>query len=80
MDLHDVDPALLVGVWELDLPVDSTGPEQGGVEDVNSVGGHDDLDVGGRLESVELVEELEHGSLDLGVSTCGEQRQVRSAK
>ena len=47
-DLHDDDPALLVGVGELDLPVDSTRPEQGGVEYINSVGDHNDLYVDGK--------------------------------
>ena len=44
VDLHDPGPGLLGGGGELDLPVQSAGPEQGGVQDVDPVGGRDDLE------------------------------------
>ena len=34
---------LLIGRGELNLPVDPAGPEQSRVQDVDTVGGHDDL-------------------------------------
>ena len=43
VDLHDPGSRLLGGGGELDLPVQPAGPEQGGVEDVDPVGGRDDL-------------------------------------
>ena len=54
VDAHDVDAAVEVGVGELDLAVDAAGAEEGGVEGVDTVRGHDDLDVLGGLEAVEL--------------------------
>mmetsp|Transcript_38171 Transcript_38171/g.107902 ORF Transcript_38171/g.107902 Transcript_38171/m.107902 type:complete len:380 (+) Transcript_38171:280-1419(+) len=68
VDLEDLQPSLLVRVRELHLAVDPPGPEQRVVEDVDAVRGHDHLDVLGRLEAVELVEQLEHGPLHLGVA------------
>ena len=70
MDPENVDPRRLGGVRELDLPVDAPGPQKRRVEDVDAVCGHQDLDLVGRLEAVELVEELEHGALDLGVAAA----------
>ena len=43
VDLHDPGSRLLGGGGELDLPVQPAGPEQGGVQDVDPVGGRDDL-------------------------------------
>ena len=58
-----------VGQRELDLPVETAGPEEGGVEGVLPVGGHDDLDVGGLIEAVHLVKELQKDSLNFPVSS-----------
>ena len=49
VDLHDPGSRLLGGGGELDLPVQPAGPEQGGVEDVDPVGGRDNLKQGGDL-------------------------------
>ena len=68
VDLHDPGPGLLGGGGELDLPVQPAGPQQGGVEDVDPVGGGDDLDIVIGGEPIKLVEELQHGPLDLSVS------------
>ena len=75
VDLKDLKPALyltrtarphrLVRVRELDLAIDAAGPEQRGVQNVNAVGGHDDLDAIGGLEAVQLVQQLHHRSLHL---------------
>mmetsp|Transcript_13197 Transcript_13197/g.33484 ORF Transcript_13197/g.33484 Transcript_13197/m.33484 type:complete len:417 (-) Transcript_13197:74-1324(-) len=70
VDLEDVQPRRLVRVRELDLAVDPSRAQQRGVQDVDAVGGHEDLDVGDGLEAVELVQELEHGPLDLGVTAA----------
>ena len=56
-----------VGQRELYLPVETAGPEEGGVEGVLPVGGHDDLDVGRLVEAVHLVEQLEEDALHLPV-------------
>ena len=43
MDLQNVKPGALIGVGELNLTVDPAGPQQRGVQDVNSVCGHQNL-------------------------------------
>ena len=59
---------LQVGQAELDLPVQTSGSHQGRVQGVRSVGGHQHLDVASGVEAVQLVDELQHGPLDLVVS------------
>mmetsp|Transcript_21145 Transcript_21145/g.36300 ORF Transcript_21145/g.36300 Transcript_21145/m.36300 type:complete len:231 (-) Transcript_21145:456-1148(-) len=61
--------SLLPPVWhrELDLPVETAGPEKGRVERVGSVGGHDHLDVHRLVEAVHLVEQLQQDPLHLPV-------------
>jgi len=63
------DESLLTAVRErkLDFSVESSGSEQGGVEGVCSVGGHDDFDVDGLIEAVHLIEELQEDSLHFSV-------------
>ena len=63
-------PSILARRWEFNLSVNSAGSEQGRVQDVDSVGGHDHLDVLGGLKAVQLIEELQHGPLDLAVSAA----------
>lgn len=55
----------LVGIRELDLPVDSTRPKQGRIQNINTISRHDDLDAVGWLEAVQLVQQLHHRSLYL---------------
>ena len=43
VDLEDVVAGRVVGVWKLDLPVDPAWPEQRGIEDIDSVRGHQHL-------------------------------------
>ena len=54
---------------ELDLSVDTSWSNQSGVQGLDPVRGHDDLDVSSCVESVELVEELQHCSLDFAFTT-----------
>eukprot|EP00037_Helgoeca_nana_P025280 m.274576 g.274576 ORF g.274576 m.274576 type:complete len:377 (+) comp26901_c1_seq1:1639-2769(+) len=68
VDLHDAGPGLLVGVGELDLPVKTTRPQKCRVKNIDSVGGRNDLDVVVGLESIKLIQELEHRPLHLTVS------------
>jgi hypothetical protein len=63
VDLENLGASLLVGQRELDLAVKTAGPEQGGIQDVDTVRGGDDLDPVVRGEAVELVEKLQHGPL-----------------
>ena len=68
VDLHNSHPILHVRVRELDLAIDTARPEEGGIQNIYTVRGHDDLDLLRWFEPIELVEQLEHGSLDLGVA------------
>lgn len=43
VNLHDPGAGLLVGMRELDLAIQTAGPEQGGVKDVHTVGGSNHL-------------------------------------
>lgn len=61
----------LVGVLEQDLSVDTSGSNQGGIQSLDLVGGHNDLDVASVVETVELVQKLQHGSLDFSLTARG---------
>ena len=54
VDLEDVDSALLIGQTELNFAVETAGTQQGRVQGVRSVGGHQHLDVAARIEAVQL--------------------------
>jgi len=54
---------------ELNLSVNTTWSNQSGVQRLDSIRGHDNFDVSPCVESVELVEELQHGSLNLAFTT-----------
>ncbi len=71
MDAEDVGARLDARRRELDLAVDAARAQEGRVQNVQPVCGHDDLDVLGRLEAVELVEQLQHGTLHLGIAARG---------
>ena len=68
---EDLALGVLVRVLEQDLAVDTAGADERRVQGVDLVGGHDHLDVAAVVEAVELVEELEHGALDLALAAGG---------
>ena len=47
-------------MWELNLSVDTAGTKKRIVKDIDSVSGHDNLDLGRLFETIQLVEKLEH--------------------
>jgi hypothetical protein len=59
---------LLVWQRELDLPVQTTRSKQGGIQDINSVGGSKNLDTVIGRETIQLVEKLQHSSLYFSVT------------
>lgn len=69
VDLENVSATLQVRQAELHFSVETSRTHEGGVEGVGTVRGHEDFDVAARVEAVELVDELQHGSLDLVVAT-----------
>lgn len=46
-----------------------TWSDEGRIQGLDPIGGHDDLDVSSGVKSVQLVEELQHGSLDLTLAS-----------
>jgi len=54
---------------ELNLPIDPSRSNKRRIERFNLVGGHDNLDVSSRVESIELIEKLEHRSLNFSFSS-----------
>lgn len=68
VDAEDLRARLLVGQGELDLAVQTARTEQGRVEDVDTVRGREHLHAVVRGETVQLIEELQHGSLHLTVT------------
>ena len=68
MYFEDLGPAFKVRKRELNLPVNSARSAQGRVENIRPIRGHKDFYVPPSIESVHLVDDLEHGSLDLIVT------------
>ena len=61
-----------VRILKQNLAIDSTRSDQRRVEGFDLVRGHDHLDVATVIESIKLIEKLEHGSLDFTFAArCG---------
>lgn len=50
---------------ELDLPIQAPRSHQSRVQSVRSIGGHEHFDVASWVETIQLVDKLKHGPLDL---------------
>src|SRR3990172_10081049 len=70
MDPQYFGPALYIGFWNHDIPVEPSGPQKGRVKDIRPVGGGDYYDALVGLESVHLDEELVQGLLPLVVASA----------
>ena len=75
VDLHDVQAALLVGQRDLDLAIQTTRTQQGRIQRVRSIRGHDHLHFAERVEAVHLVEQLHERALNLAIG----RRALREA-
>lgn len=60
---------MLIWVFEEDFAIDTSGTDESWVEGIDFVGCHDDFYVAAVVETVELVEEFEHGSLDFALAS-----------
>mmetsp|Transcript_36531 Transcript_36531/g.77740 ORF Transcript_36531/g.77740 Transcript_36531/m.77740 type:complete len:357 (-) Transcript_36531:70-1140(-) len=67
MNFEDVGSSFQVGQAKLDLAVKTTRTQEGWVERVGSVRGHQNLDVSSSLETIQLIHNLQHRSLDLAI-------------
>merc|ERR1719234_505896 len=69
MNFENVCPSVKVWQRELHLPIQPSWPHQGRVKCVWSVCCHQHLDVAARVKAVQLVDKLQHGSLNLIVTS-----------
>jgi hypothetical protein len=63
--------ALTVRVLEENLAVDTTRSDKSGIQCVDLVGSHNNLDITAIIETVQLVQKLEHSTLDFTLTTRG---------
>ncbi|KAI6756744.1 hypothetical protein HG530_011342 [Fusarium avenaceum] len=68
VDAENIGSGLDAGWGELDLSVDTSWSQERRVENIETVGGHNDLDVLGGFETIKLVQQLKHGSLHFRIS------------
>jgi hypothetical protein len=66
VDLENVSAGTLVGVGELDLSVNAPRPDERVVEDIEAIRGHQHLDAGARLETIELRKSRRVSTQDSG--------------
>mmetsp|Transcript_4465 Transcript_4465/g.10380 ORF Transcript_4465/g.10380 Transcript_4465/m.10380 type:complete len:347 (-) Transcript_4465:220-1260(-) len=76
--LEDQPTLPTVGHWEFNFPVQSPRAQEGGIQSVFSVCGHDDLHSGVLVESVHLVEKLQKDSLHLTIRPSLRIESLRS--
>ena len=65
---HLPDEALVSVTPPTNLPVQSSRSEESRVQNIRSVGGHEELDLTQLVKSVHLVQQLHESSLNLSVS------------
>mmetsp|Transcript_23005 Transcript_23005/g.47774 ORF Transcript_23005/g.47774 Transcript_23005/m.47774 type:complete len:345 (+) Transcript_23005:164-1198(+) len=71
VDLEDAALCLLIWQRELDLTIDTPRTNHGRVKGVDAICGHDDLDFATVIETIQLIEQLQHGPLDLLLTAAG---------
>lgn len=68
VNVEDAPLRLLIRQRKLNLAVNATGANEGGVERLNAVRRHDHLDVAARVKAVQLVQQLQHGALNFALA------------
>jgi hypothetical protein len=69
MNLQNVEATVLVGVGDLYFTVNAAGSQESVIKDVNTVGCHNNFDVVGRFESIQLIQKFKHGALHFRVTS-----------
>lgn len=69
MNFEDLQSRFERWVGEFNFSIDTARPKQSRIQNIDSVGCHDDLDSLGRLETVQLIQQLKHSPLHLRVSS-----------
>ena len=70
MDLENLQPLTLVGFRDFNLTVQPSWTEQGRVQNIRPVRGHDHLDLALFFEAVHLVEQFHERTLNLTIGRC----------
>ena len=68
MDFQNLKSGIYVWIWELYFSIDSTRSQQSRVENIDSVCCHNDFNSLSCFETIKLIQQLQHGSLDFWVS------------
>mmetsp|Transcript_65689 Transcript_65689/g.174049 ORF Transcript_65689/g.174049 Transcript_65689/m.174049 type:complete len:201 (+) Transcript_65689:120-722(+) len=71
MDLKDAAFGLLVWHWKFNFSIDPSRSDHCRIQTVDPVCRHDDLDVSSVVESVKLIQQLEHRSLNFFFASTG---------
>lgn len=58
-----------VGERELDLSINSTRSDEGGIKGFDFIRRHNDLHISSCIKSIQLIQQLQHGSLDFTFSS-----------
>merc|ERR1712192_10410 len=69
VDVENPPLGLLIGHWKLNFPVNPARSEEGRIQCVNSVSRHHHLGLSPIVEAIQLVEKLQHSSLDFSFPT-----------
>jgi hypothetical protein len=65
VDLEDFVFCFEVGDWEFNFSINTSRSDQGWIQALYFVGSHDDFNFSMSIETVQLVQQLKHGSLNL---------------
>ena len=68
MNFEDLHTTLKIWQTKFNLPIDSTGSGESRIKGVRPVRSHEYLDVTPVVETIKLVDNLEHGTLDFGIT------------
>merc|ERR1719376_717532 len=64
VDAQDIQASLFIGGGKLNFPVNSSGSEESGIQNINTIRRHDHLNVLMSFETVQLVQKFQHCPLN----------------
>mmetsp|Transcript_26602 Transcript_26602/g.45285 ORF Transcript_26602/g.45285 Transcript_26602/m.45285 type:complete len:202 (+) Transcript_26602:177-782(+) len=74
MNLHNCHTILSIGIGKFNLTINSTRTQQCRIQYIDTIGGHDDLDILRWFKPIQLIQQFQHGTLHLGVSSTSTPR------
>mmetsp|Transcript_11675 Transcript_11675/g.17882 ORF Transcript_11675/g.17882 Transcript_11675/m.17882 type:complete len:202 (+) Transcript_11675:193-798(+) len=74
MNLHNGHTILSIGIGKLNLTINPTRSQQRRIQYINTIGGHNNLDILRRLKPIQLIQQFQHGTLHLGISSTSTPR------